>query len=46
MAFKSQSYFWCKNLDTTITVAMEHLEYGHTAITQGKTREALIKDFD
>ena len=41
-----RAIFGAKNLDTTITVAIEHLEYGNSAITQGKTRAPLIKDFN
>ena len=43
---RHRATFGAKNLDTTITVAIEHLEYGNSAITQGKTRAPLIKDFN
>ena len=32
--------------ETSITLSIEHPEYGHSAKIQGKTREALLKDFD
>ena len=35
-----------KQKDTSITLSIEHPEYGHSAIIQGETREALLKDFD
>ncbi len=41
-----RAIFGAKNLNTSITVAIEHLDYGHSAITQGKTRAPLIKDFN
>ena len=34
-----------KQKDTSITLSIEHPEYGHRAKIQGKTREALLKDF-
>ena len=34
-----------KQKDTSITLSIEHPEYGHSAKIQGKTREALLKDF-
>ena len=41
-----RAIFSTKNLDTTIAVAIEHLEYGNSAITQEKTTAPLIKDFN
>ena len=35
-----------KQKDTSITLSIEHPEYGHSAKIQGETREALLKDFD
>ena len=34
-----------KQKDTSITLSIEHPEYRHSAKIQGKTREALLKDF-
>ena len=34
-----------KQKDTSITLSIEHPEHGHSAKIQGKTREALLKDF-
>ena len=31
-----RAIFGAKNLNTSITVAIEYLDYGHSAITQGK----------
>ena len=41
-----RAIFGAKNLHTSITVAIEHLEYGNSAITQEKTTAPLIKDFN
>ena len=34
-----------KQKDTSITLSIEHPEYGHSAKIQGKTRKSLLKDF-
>ena len=35
-----------KQKDTSITLSIEHPEYGHSAKIQRETREALLNDFD